>query len=121
MRLVRYRVCQNLSVNKEAGPDKNNGADRLHPKQREIAPSAAGALRQRRVGRERVIWLRHARGVIADRYELVSEGNFLCRRQILHVNLLDLAVELERRLVVIVERHWRSERYADVEAVVGGE
>ena len=65
VRLVRW-VCQNLSVKKEAGPDKNNGADRLHPEQREIAPPATGAWRRRRVGGERVIWPRYARGVIAD-------------------------------------------------------
>ena len=37
------------------------------------------------------------------------------------MHLLDLAVELERCLVVIVQRHRRAQVAADVEAVVGGE
>src|ERR1700733_11779671 len=37
-----------------------------------------------------------------------------------YMDPLDFAVEFEGRLVEIVERHWRSERQADVKAVIGG-
>jgi hypothetical protein len=42
-------------------------------------------------------------------------------RHILHAHLLDSPVELERHFIVVVKRHWRTVRYADVEAVVSSE
>ena len=74
------------------------GQSAVRPSRRRLAPSCAEF--RRMIG-------------------IPSEGNVLCRRQILHLNLLDLAVEFERRFVVIVERDRRSQRYADVEAVIG--
>ena len=37
------------------------------------------------------------------------------------MNLLDRAVELEWRFIVIIERHWRPKRDTDVKTVIGGE
>src|SRR5215471_6040113 len=40
---------------------------------------------------------------------------------VFHMRLLDGAVELERRLVVVLQPHRRAEVNTEVEAVVGGE
>jgi hypothetical protein len=87
-------------------------AHRLHPKPRDIAPSTAT------LGASVELVANESFGCAA-RAELsrligtACRGQFLCRHQVFHVNLLDLAVELERRLVVVVERHRRSERYSE--------
>ena len=38
-----------------------------------------------------------------------------------HMHLLDRAVEVERRFIVIIERDGRAERDANVETIIGGE
>ena len=52
---------------------------------------------------------------------MVAEANDLLACHVLHVDLVDGAIELERRLVAVVERHWGAECLTDVEAIVGSE
>lgn len=51
----------------------------------------------------------------------MAEANDLLASHVLHVDLMDDAVELERCLVAVVERHGGAECLTDVEAIVGSE
>ena len=69
----------------------------------------------------RQLWLTVVKGGLGSPARGIGRFLFRRLRNVLDVHLVDRAVELERRLVAVVERDRRAQGDADVEAVVCGE